>query len=259
MTAAKDLIDTPVQAIRARIGIIDALRGAAIVAMVIYHLSWDLFILGFININVIEEPGWMAFQRAIVSTFLLLVGVSLVLAHADGIRWRAFWRRFAVLLGAALLVTAGTYLVYPDYFVYFGILHAIALFSLMGLAFVRAPLWLGAIAALLVLLPPAFVTNPVMIEKPLSWIGFWPTPPWTNDIVPVFPWFGVVLIGIIGTRLLRDTNVWMRLASYNGTGVSWRALTWMGRWSLVIYLIHQPVMFGGLSWLAGVLGIPQVL
>ena len=58
-----------------------------------------------------------------------------MLGHGGGIRWPAFWRRWAFLVVAALLTTAGTYWMFPDYFVFFGVLHAIALFSLMALPF----------------------------------------------------------------------------------------------------------------------------
>lgn len=233
-----------------RIPLFDALRGLAIIAMVAYHFAWDLFFLGFTATDVINEPGWAAFQRAIVTSFLLLVGMGLTLAHAEGIRWRPFWRRFALILGGALLVTLGTYLVFPDYFVFFGILHAIALFSLLGLPFVRAPLFVVALAIPAIMLPPAFVTDPAMMARPLSWIGFWPIPPMTTDIVPVFPWFGVVLIGILATRLLRASRLWPALARPRLDGPLGRALRWLGRWSLVIYLVHQPLLYGGLSLLA---------
>jgi len=237
----------------ARIQLIDAARGVAIIAMVIYHVAWDLYYLGFVQTDVIDDPVWEMFQRSIVVTFLLLVGIGLVLGHGEGIRWRSFWRRFAVILGAAVLTTIGTYIAFPEYFVYFGILHAIAMFSLLGLAFVGAPPWLLAIAALVVLLPPALITSPVMTEKPLSWIGFWPTPPMTTDIVPVFPWFGVVLLGIFGMRLLVKSASWPRLAAIE-LGAPGRVLAVMGRWSLVIYLVHQPVIYETLNWLSGMRG-----
>jgi uncharacterized membrane protein len=232
---------------RHRLATIDAARGLAIVAMVVFHVAWDLYYLGFIDIDVSNEPFWVVFQRAIVSTFLFLVGVGLALAHGDGIRWRSFWRRFAILAGAALLTTAGTAIVFPEYFVYFGVLHAIALFSLLGLAFVRAPLWVVALAIVAVMAPPALFQHPVMSEKIWSWIGFWPSPPLTTDIVPIFPWFGLVLIGVFLTRVLVGSRVWARVAAARLDGVFGRALRFMGRWSLVIYLVHQPLIYGALQ------------
>lgn len=233
--------------LRPRLALIDAARGVAILAMVVYHVAWDLYFLGFIGLDITTDPGWVLFQRAIVSAFLVLVGVSLVLGHGDGIRWRPFWRRFAIILGAALLTTLGTFIALPQYFVYFGILHAIALFSLMGLAFVRAPLWAIALGILALMLPPAFLSDPAMSARPLSWIGFWPYPPMTTDIVPVFPWFGLVLIGILLTRLFRGR---LLAPPARRAGPLIRALALLGRWSLVIYLVHQPLIYGGLSLLS---------
>jgi uncharacterized membrane protein len=237
--------------LRPRLPLVDAARGVAILAMAAYHLAWDLWYLGFTGGDLTVEPGWVAFQRAIVSAFLLLVGTGLVLGHRDGIRWRSFWRRFALLLAAAAATTAGTYLVFPEYFVYFGVLHAIALFSLLGLAFVRLP-WVAAavagvaVIALPMLVPPAAV----MVERPLSWIGFWPFPPPTTDIVPVFPWFGVVLLGIAGAGAIMRSPFATSLARWELRGPVGRVLRFLGRWSLVIYLVHQPLIFGALSLIA---------
>lgn len=235
-----------------RLHLIDAARGLAIVAMVVFHIAWDLFYFGFISVNVIEDLGWVLFQRAIVSAFLLLVGAGLVLGHGDVIRWPSFLRRFAVIAVAALLTSIGTWAAFgAEYFVYFGILHAIALFSLAGLAFLRLPAGLVAGLGLFVIVLPGLFSHPVMREKALSWIGLWPLPPATADIVPVFPWFGVVLIGIAGIRVLRRSPDWPRLAGVRLDGVAGRTLRGMGRWSLVIYLVHQPIIYGGLSLLAG--------
>ena len=233
-----------------RIALLDAVRGVAILAMVAYHIGWNAYYLGLIATDITQDPVWVTFQRSIVTAFLLLVGIGLTLAHGDGIRWRPFWRRFAVIAGAALLTSIGTYVVFPDYWAYFGILHAIAAFSLIGLAFVRAPVWLTALAIAALMLPPLFVSDPVMSSKALSWIGFWPTPPMTTDIVPVFPWLGVVLIGIAGTRLMLRAGVRAGISRWRLDGPAGRVLRWLGRWSLVIYLVHQPVIFGAMNLLA---------
>lgn len=253
MQIAADVTETqanqPVS--RARIPLIDALRGVAIGLMVVYHTCWDLYYLGLIEANVIEDPVWITFQRSIVVLFLSLVGAGLVLSHGDGVRWPAFWRRFAIIAGASLIVTIGTAVQFPEYFVYFGILQAIALFSLMAVPFLnRAPMMLVLVAAL-VIFPPMMWHLPVMQEKWLSWIGFWPSPPMTTDIVPVFPWFGVVLLGVAATRWLMGSPAWDWIAGRRLTGVVGQGLRFIGRWSLLIYLVHQPVIFGVTSVIAG--------
>lgn len=231
---------------RRRLAVIDMARGVAILAMIVYHFAWDLGFTGLVGFDVTQEPGWIAFQRAIVSSFLFLTGLSLVLAHGEGIRWRAFWRRFALIGGAALLVTIGTYVFSPDTFVYFGILHAIALFGLMGLGFLRLPLIAAALAAAFVVALPLFVQSPFFAERALSWIGLWDVPPMSEDLVPVFPWFGVTLAGIVAARWARDKGGFERLAGIDARNAVGKALVLAGRWSLVIYLVHQPLMLGAL-------------
>jgi uncharacterized membrane protein len=237
-----------------RYALVDLTRGLAIIAMVVYHLAWDLYYLGFTTTDVMTEPGWIALQRSILSCFLLLVGAALVLGHGSGIRWRAFWRRFAVLVAAAALVSIGTYVIFPDYFVYFGVLHAIAAFSLCALPLLRR-LWLLLAVAAPFLLAPALISIPEFSDRRLAWIGLWAETPQTTDIVPFFPWFGVVLLGAAGMRMLLASPWQGVLASWRPRrGRSWLAAA--GRWSLLIYLLHQPLLFGGLSLLAQVMPPP---
>lgn len=230
-----------------RLQLLDAARGVALAAMVVYHFAWDLSYFGLIGTDLSADPPWVAFQRSILSSFLLLVGIGLVLAHGRGIRWRRFWRRFGLILAGALAVTAGTLWMFPDYFVYFGILHAIALFSLAGLPFLRLHPAAVLAAAAAFLVPPLIWSAPGFDARPLAWIGFWSTLPETTDIVPVFPWFGVVLLGIAAARLAAATPLVPRLAAWRAHGPLARMLVVAGRWSLLIYLLHQPILIGGLT------------
>ncbi len=227
---------------RPRLPIIDIARGVAIVAMAIYHLCWDLSYYGFIPVDVGFDPGWVLFARSILFSFMFLVGVGLVLGHGDGVRWRSFWRRTLFVAGGALLITLGTWLTFPESFVYFGVLHAIALFSVLALPFLFTPIWLtGLVSAVIVLLH--FVYRDALFNAvPLSWIGFWEVPPLTNDLVPVFPWLGVVLGGIVVARLVRGSRAEARLAAIQPGNRGAEVLGWMGRWSLIIYLVHQPLL-----------------
>ena len=85
-----------------------------------------------------------------------------------------FWRREAILVAAAIAVSIGTYIAFGEYFAFFGVLHAIALFSLLALPFLRAPLWLVALVAAAVIVAPFLWTDPAFINPWLAWIGFWP-------------------------------------------------------------------------------------
>lgn len=234
---------------RPRYALIDALRGAAIIAMVGYHVGWDLFYFGVLTGDITAMPGWVAAQRSILGSFVLLAGASLVLAHGKGIRWRGFWRREAILVAAALAVSLGTYIAFGEYFSFFGVLHAIALFSLLTLPFLRAPIWLLALVAAVVIAAPFLWNDPAFISPWLAWIGFWPEPPPTVDLVPIFPWFGVTLVGVVLMRGVLNSPLRATLATTGGPIV--RGLAVAGRWSLVIYLLHQPLIYGAFSaWFA---------
>jgi uncharacterized membrane protein len=227
-----------------RFAIVDIARGVAIVAMVVYHFCWDLSYFRFIAADVGHDREWVIFARTILAAFLLLVGVGLVLGHGRAIRWRSFWRRWLFVLAGALIITLATWFAFPESFVYFGVLHAIALFSLLGLAFLRLPLWLVVLVAIIVIALPFAFSAPLFDEKAWSWIGFWQVPPPANDLVPVFPWFGAVLAGIVIARLVMASDWRLRLAAIAPPGRLPRFLAFIGRWSLLIYLLHQPILLG---------------
>ncbi len=236
-----------------RLAIVDIARGVAIIFMAIYHLSWDLWNYQFILADVPYDPAWVLFARSILSVFLFLAGVGLVLGHGNGIRWQRFWRRWLYVVAGALAITVATFFAFPDSFVYFGVLHAIALFSLLGLAFVRTPIWLAVGVAIIVIALPFFFSAELFNLKQLSWLGFWQIPPITNDLVPVFPWFAAVLLGIVAARLVLRSRWIAPLAAIRAEGRLGRSLAFMGRWSLLIYLLHQPILLAVIAPAAAIL------
>lgn len=247
---------------RQRWQLLDILRGIAILAMIVFHIAWDLYYFGYSDIDVTAVLGWVVFQKSILSSFLLLVGAGLVLGHGNGIRWRSFWRRWILIAAGALATTAGTYWMFPDYFVFFGVLHAIALFSLLGLAFLRLTPWLTAAIGIAVIAANFVWNDPMFSSRELGWIGFWPVSPPTSDVVPIFPWFGVTLLGIAGMRFLRASRFAPKIAGWRSEEPVARGLAFAGRWSLLIYLLHQPAIIGilfGLSQLQSPVIMPPVL
>ena len=236
-----------------RLAVVDMARGAAIIFMAIYHLCWDLWFFRFIAAEVGYDPAWVLFARTILAAFLFLSGVGLVLGHKNAIRWKPFWRRWLFVVAGAAAITVATFFAFPDSFVYFGVLHAIALFSLLGLAFVRTPIWLAVIAAAIIVALPFFFSAELFNLKQWSWLGFWQVPPITNDLVPVFPWFAAVLVGIIAARLILASPLLAPLAAIKTEGRIGRSLAFMGRWSLLIYLLHQPLLLGIIAPAAAVL------
>lgn len=224
-----------------RIDAIDIARGAALIAMAIYHFAWDLEFFGYAPPGMTAIGGWKLFARCIASSFLFLVGVSLFLAHGKGIRWRGFWNRLAMVAGAALAITVVTYLAVPGGFIFFGILHQIALASVLGLAFLRLPAIVTLLVAAAVIAAPHYLRSGFFDAPIWWWTGLSARFPRSNDFVPLFPWFGAVLIGIAGAKIAEQSGLIARLAKLRAPRLAW-PLVLGGRHSLAFYLIHQPVL-----------------
>lgn len=226
---------------RPRIEMIDLARGLALLAMAVYHFTWDLEFFGYAAPGLTAEGGWRLFARCIASSFLFLAGFSLVLAHGSTFNPTSFMRRLRLVASAALLITAVTYLAFPDGFIFFGILHQIAAASLIGLFFVRLPPLATAIVAGAVIALPFFFRHPFFDEPVLWWVGLSTVTPRSNDYVPIFPWLGAVLLGIAAGRLALDRAWLVGLAHVQPGGWS-RPFRYAGQHSLAVYLLHQPVL-----------------
>jgi uncharacterized membrane protein len=238
---------------------LDVLRGAALPAMASYHFMWDLADFGYLAAD-FPSTGWpRIYARAIASTFLFLAGFSLVLAHGNGIRWKGFGIRFAKIAAAAALVTVGTYFAMPRGFIFFGILHEIALASLIGLLFLRAPALLTAAVAVILIAVPQFYRFEALNDPWFWWIGLSTQTKISFDYVPVFPWLGPFLLGMAASRF---AGPWLALRQnslgINTTNPVKTALTFLGRHSLVFYLIHQPILIAMLYVFSLVVPAPKV-
>jgi uncharacterized membrane protein len=129
----------------------------------------------------------------------------------------------------------------PQAYIHFGILHEIALASLIGLAFLRLPVAVTLGVALLVFLLPQVYRSEAFNLPWLWWTGLAPKPPQSFDFVPVFPWLSAVLVGIaLGN--LEGVRRW--LSGLGQPGRVFRPFAWAGRRSLPIYLLHQIPLFG---------------
>lgn len=244
---------SPVPAGR-RIVALDAARGLAIAAMISYHFMWDLYFTGFWDVNAARDPLLRLYAKGIAASFLTVAGIALFLAHGRGIRWRPFVKRLALVAGAAALVTAGSWFAFPDSFIFFGILHCIAVSSVVALPFLRAPAWAAFAGAAVTFALPLAVASPALETMATWWLGLGEYPPVSNDYVPLFPWAGFVLVGIGLARLFAPRLDAAR--DWQPRTAPGRALVFAGRHSLVIYLTHQIVLLGLLIGLGQLLAPP---
>jgi uncharacterized membrane protein len=220
-----------------RLQSLDAARGLAVVAMIAFHLVWDLGAFGYIDNAVPYSSGVRLFGHAIAIAFLMIVGVSLVLAQRKGLAH--FWRRLALVAGAAGLVSLGTYLMFPQTFVFFGILHCIALASLLAQPFLEQRWPVALAVAFAAILAPKLLRDAVFDAPLSSWIGLSTREPPTNDYRPLLPWGAYVFLGVALAQFWRERGL-------AAIGADWRVppLGFLGRHSLAIYLVHQPALFG---------------
>jgi len=226
---------------RERLAAVDALRGIGIVLMVVYHFAFDLAWFRVVSADFNHDPFWLASRALIVTIFLALVGVSLVLAKRAHSGPQPFWRRVALIAACAILVSIASYLTFPQTFITFGILHAIAVTSVLARPLLGLPRL--ALALGIVIVAVGMTVQLPLFDTPwLNWVGMMTHKPATEDYVPLFPWLGVVLIGIaLGHALPR---VQRALDAANRSAPAW--LAWLGRHSLIIYLVHQPLLVGAL-------------
>lgn len=230
---------------------LDLMRSFALLCMVIFHLTFDLMLFGHLAPGIVFQGIWPWFARSIASSFLILAGLSLWLAHGSGIRWATFWRRFAILVLAAAGISIGTYYAMGPQFIRWGILHMIAAGSLIGLAVLRLPNVVTLLIAMGAFAAPYFLRHEVFDAPLLLWVGLSKNIPPMMDYEPVLPWLCPLLIGIVLAKLLSRSGVWARLATWS-PGPLIKVLAWPGKHSLAIYLIHQPILFGGIYlWTMG--------
>lgn len=232
---------------RQRFQFVDVMRGLAVILMVVYHFSYDLSYFGLASFDFYEDRFWLNSRTFILSLFLLLVGVSLVLATRNGINWHAYGRRLGVLILCAALISVASYYMFTERMIFFGVLHFIVLASVLGLLFIRL-YWLNAVLGVTVVMLDAFYSNTYFDQPHLQWIGLMTYKPPTEDYVPLLPWFGVVLFGVFLGRMLFTSRTLASMLGRQGRNPFARLLALTGRHSLLVYMVHQPLLIGAL-WL----------
>jgi uncharacterized membrane protein len=223
---------------------LDALRAVAIVWMALFHFGFDLN-----HFRLLQPPQdfyrdllWTSQRSCIVSLFLFCAGVGQAVALQAGQTWARFWRRWAQVAGCALLVSLGSAFMFPRSWIHFGVLHGIAV--MLIICRVSAPLktWLWPLGGVALLMPQLVRSR--FFNKPwLDWTGLVAFKPVTEDYVPVLPWLGVMLWGLaVGQWLLRSRPDLLRGAVPQAV----QPLAALGRWSLSFYMLHQPLLIGGI-------------
>lgn len=228
---------------------IDTIRGIAIILMISFHFIYDLNYFHYISINL--YTGFLLIYVYFVATiFLILVGISLTLSYSkvqntstiNNIRWK-FLKRGIFIFSLGLLITFFTWIYLPRGFIVFGILHCIGISIILAYPFVRytiQPFFLGIIFIAIGI----FIKTLTFDFSWLVWLGFTPSNFYTVDYFPIFPWFGVVLIGISLGNIFYKNGVRKFTLSDKTHLIIVKFITFLGKHSLIIYLLHQVILFG---------------
>lgn len=225
--------------------------------MTVFHFCFDLSHFGLWPQNFRVDPFWTMQRTFIVSLFLFCAGMGQAIALSQGQGWSRFWRRWLQIAGCALLVTAGSFVMFPSSFIYFGVLHGMAAMLIIARYSAGWGVWLWGAGLIAIAMPPLAHQllsgalsdiAPLFNGRLLNWLGLVSRKPFTEDYVPVLPWLGVMWWGLAaGQWLLRRRAVWLQLP----VPMVFKPLAALGRWSLSYYMLHQPVMIGflmGVVW-----------
>jgi len=223
---------------------IDFLRGIAIILMVIFNYSFALSYLRIYTLNA-GFFYWYIFPRFIAGMFIFISGLSLTLMYNQiknkKENYKKFFLRGLRIFEYGILITVVTFLTFPEAFIIFGILHLIGISIILGsffLKFKRLNLFLG-----LLIIALGFYLQSFRFDFPwLLWLGFTPENFYTFDYFPILPWFGVTLLGLFfGNLLYENGKRKFKIKDLSNLFIT-KFLAFLGRNSLFIYLIHQPIL-----------------
>lgn len=236
----------------ARQHFLDILRGGAVLWMTAFHFAFDLNHFGLIHQDFYRSSVWTVQRTCILSLFLFCAGFGQALAVHAGQSWSRFWRRWLQIAACAVAVSVGSALMFPNSWIYFGVLHGMAVMLLVCRASASwgPRLWWAGLCALAVaqLGPYLHAAMPILAaldDKALNWIGLISHKPITEDYVPVLPWLGVMWWGMAAGQLALSRG-WVDRLGRGGSAMPLPVLAWIGRWSLSWYMVHQPLLIGAL-------------
>lgn len=237
---------------------IDVLRGLAVSGMVVYHLLFDLTLAGITELN-IYNPILEVLADVTAATFFVIVGMSMYVSFYRVRRggkspkarlWKYLTRGFK-LFGLGLIISAVSYVIYPEYLIVFGALHFIGVsvvltyFFLESLISARTPkrvtvLSVFSVVAILLAVP----LKSIEIGQPfLVWLGLIPEGFQSLDFFPLLPWFGFVTFGLVLGELLYPEGK----RRYSFYKLRNKPAQFLGRNSLLIYFLHQPAIYLGIA------------
>ncbi len=234
-----------------RIHFMDELRGFAVLCMVFYHAFFTLAYLYNQQWGLVLLNFFMPAEPFFAGLFIFISGISSDLSRSN-------LKRGLKLLGVALAVTLVTVLFVRDEAIYFGILHFLAvcmiLFGLTKSFFNKIPFWWGIAGCVLLYILTRGISggyfgfgNALALHLPgvlyttdwLAPLGMYSSTFASSDYFPLLPWMFVFLAGTFFGRFAAAEK-FPRFTYQSHVP----PLSFMGRHALIIYIVHQPVIYG---------------
>ena len=212
--------------------------------MVVYHACYVAVMFGLADIDLFTGFWWL-FPRAIAAGFVAVSGWNLAGKRSRGGSFGGFARRAGVLGLVALAISAATWPALGKGFVFFGVIHLLALSSILAWPLLGKPAL--AIATGIACLSGGYALGAPRFGFPwLAWLGLRPAGLHPADYLPLLPWFAFIAFGAAARDLaMRKGSAASSAANTPGFAVS--TLAAIGRRSLVVYLAHLPLLYG-IAW-----------
>ncbi len=224
---------------------IDFLRGVAIIMMIVFHVIFDMYYFANYEIN-LQSGFWWLFARITASIFIFLVGISLTVSYSRAIRNKQknlllkYLYRGTKIFSWGLIITLITWIFLRQGFIVFGVLHFIGLAIILAYFFLRFRL-LNLFLGIGLILTGIYLRGFVFDYPYFLWLGLIPQGFYTLDYFPLLPWFGLVLLGLFFGKLLYPEGKRSFRIRETRNPIA-RSFCFLGRHSLLIYLVHQPVL-----------------
>ena len=219
---------------------LDVIRGSALFLMIFLHLLWDL---DFYNVMPLDTTIY-SLNKIVSFTFFLVAGISVSIAYRRKSAYHVI-KHGIWIFNVGMGLTIITLMVIPQRPIYFGVLHCIGLSLLLSVPFIRfkkyavLPAFCAIIAGLVIDAIPTSSPSIVQLILGLHQSNIWQ---YTVDYFPVLPWLGIMLLGIaIGNVAYKDGKRQFKLPNLNPYK-SARMVSFFGKNSLYVYLVHQPVI-----------------
>ncbi|MBN1409486.1 MAG: DUF1624 domain-containing protein [Spirochaetales bacterium] len=226
---------------------IDTLRAAAILLMIIFHVSFMLDMFMFIDVD-LSSGFWWWFPRGIAATFITIAGISESLSYNRNLsdkkkRFKKIGLHGVIIFGLGLIITAISYFTFGQRVVLFGILHLIGLSLLLGYPLARYK-YINLVLSLLIVSGGILLGEYRFDFYWFCWLGLRPARYAPVDYLPLLPWAGYLFFGLfLGNLLYPEGRPRFILPQINNGRVM-RFITFVGRHSLYVYLAHLPIIYG---------------